>query len=191
MKKTTFAVLLIYVSVACEAFTIAKAPILFQGMDEVPLTSVCEPKATDPEIDHQNYSYILKCLPRIDEYAGEKLIRKNLAEIFSSHVEYDGVTKRVTNIKFFMQDEAYEGVEKLLEAKYGKGESDNGYSHIKRWFGDQYGIAAISLGTLNWPSGSYTELTIHTHAMAEAWDKARERDLRNMEEKKAKAFKAL
>lgn len=199
--------------VAVKTETITKSPILFQGLDEVPLTSICA-QNIEPSIYEKYRGLFLACTPNIDEYAGQKIIKKNdpipafnEASISSySEVIYDHATKRVAGITFIMSGGAYGSVMELLETKYGNVEKDpqapspvTEQSKSYRWIGDKEMSSFISLrwngatlrGIFGEAKPAYTEVTIVTAAMRIVEKATEERMKREVEARKAEALKKL
>ena len=184
-----------------EPVAIAKSKILFQGLDEVPLTSICA-QNIEPSL-YQRFRGFLACTPNIDEYAGAKIIKKVDTKEFGevsipaySEVVYDPATKRVAGITFVMNDGAYGSVMELLETKYGEVDK----VHMRAlWFGDVKMNSFISLdregATLSGIFGpakpAYTVVTIVTEAMRIVEKATEERIMREAEARKAESLKKL
>lgn len=201
MKNTLLAILLIGSASMCVALPVANAPILFKGMDEVPLASIC--KSGSIFFMHDFEGNIGLCTPSVDEYVGEKLIRrsKDGREFFSnySHVEYDLESKKVMSINFVMGYDVFERVKEILEIKYGKAQKDSRAPDVSYWYGDKNGNALMYLGKSE-PKSSFlgspasdgqTDLVIITSAMRKIRAALESRELRARQEKIRKAVKDL
>jgi len=119
MRKTTLAFVLMGASFVCAGESITKAPILFKGMDEIPIASIC----TSETIASEDDSFGV-CALIVDEYAGEKIIQRSKDDgkfyLDYSHAQYDLESKKVMSINFVMRYGAFDRVSGILELKYGK-----------------------------------------------------------------------
>jgi hypothetical protein len=204
MKKTALAILLMSSAFGCIALQIANAPILFKGMDEVPITSICSSGSIffKDGIDGNKGM----CTPSIDEYAGEEIIQRSkdsreshLSYMEYSYVEYDLESKKVMSLNFVMRYGAIDRLREILESKYGKAQKDPRVPRIRYWYGDKNGNAFMYLEEWE-PKSSFlgspategqTNLVIVTAAMAKVQDAVEARVLRSSRENKAKAIKGL
>jgi hypothetical protein len=193
MRTVAVAIAIFILSIACQAATVANAPILFQGADHVHVESICS-----SELGLDIFSEYKRCKPRIEEYAGEKLIQQSESNPRDySYVEYDPVTGNVTALCFYMKLYAYSRIKEVLEAKYGTSQTDRS-SATEYWYGDVKGKAMIYLAKYkdntrasDQKSSGYTYVTIITSAMRSAREAFEERQVRERMERKAKAIKGL
>lgn len=198
MKKTTLAILLMGSGFVCVAGSIANAPILFKGMDEVPITSICTSENISPKDEN-----IGLCTPNIDEYVGEKIIQrsKDGREFYLnySHVKYDLESKKVMGLTFVMRYGVLDRVREILEIKYGKAQQERHLPGVNYWYGDKDGHALIYLDETESRSSflgspatdGKTTLVIITAAMRKVEYAVEARELRSTQEKKTKALKGL
>lgn len=198
MNKSFVAIIMFCVAFTSDATSFAKVPILFQGMDEVPLASICKDKI---EPHHVNvFLGYRECSLNIDHYAGQRLIHMSKENWFNySKVTYDPITNKVLSINFVMGWWAYKDVKGVLEVKYGKSQESTSDTEDV-WFGDKYKKTYIHLSKneekrsiLGGASGSPASisLVINTSAMDKANDiLEKRRDLKD-EEEKVKAVKGL
>lgn len=193
MKKAIIAPLIFGVSLACLAVTVANAPILFKGIDDVPLESVCS-----SDFGSDALGAYKMCKPRIEEYAGEELIHKrDNDQIHYSFVEYDPVTRKITSINFLMNLYSYGRIKQVLEAKYGSPQKSPSTGDTEYWYGDAYGETMIYISKFdsyshlgrNYSGG--TQVVIITAAMRKARKAFEDRQDRERQERKAKAVKGL
>ncbi len=200
MKKTALAILLMGSICICTALPIANAPILFKGMDEVPITSIC---ASGSIFFRGPWNDNGLCTPSIDEYVGEKIIRrsKDGPELYFdySYVEYDLESKKVMSLNFVMRYGAIDRVREILEIKYGKAQKDPRSPGTSFWYGDKDGSARIHLSERE-PRSSFqgseategqTNLGIITSSMRRVREAVEARELRSSQEHKTKALKGL
>ena len=142
------------------------------------------------------------CTPRIDEYAGVKIIKKNGTnpgfDTLYSEVVYDPATKRVGGITFVMNRDAYWQVMELLKVKYGEVET-NRDTRVVYWHYDKGSRSYISLMRneatecclRGQAKPAHTEVNIKTSAMLISEAAAEEGRRRENREKNAKALKGL
>lgn len=202
MKKVSLAVLLMGTCLACFGLSVAKEPILFKGLDEVPFTSIC----TSDSMPNILIKSIMACALNMDEYAGEKLIKRSKSDNGDvpfyynySHAEYDLVTKKIINLHFVMRQGALDRVKEVLEAKYGKAQTDGTSPSVFYWYGDKDGstfvyltekqLSGKNLGDLS--AGRATILVIITKAMRNAEYEMSARNARVYRENKERAIKGL
>jgi hypothetical protein len=72
MKKIAISLFVLFAAFVCQAVQVTKTPILFQGMDVVPLNSIC---SSDMEPGYSDE--YRRCNRYIDDYAGYKIIKKS------------------------------------------------------------------------------------------------------------------
>ena len=198
MRKTTLAFVLMGASFVCAGESITKAPILFKGMDEIPITSIC----TSETIASGNDSFGV-CALSLDEYAGEKVIQRSKDDGKSyldySHAQFDLESKKVISLYFVMRYGAFDRVSEILELKYGKANKDGDSTNTYSWYGDKDRNALIRLVRYE-PKASFmgqpdsdgsTVLIIITAAMRKVEDAVKTRELRSRQENKIKALKGL
>ena len=201
MKKTALTILLMGLSFVCVAVPIANAPILFKGMNEVPITSIC----TSGSIFFKDAvaGNVGLCTPSIDEYVGEKIIQRSKdgreSYLNYSYVEYDLESKKVMSLNFVMRYGVIDRVKEILESKYGKAQKDPRVSGTSYWYGDKDGSALMYLRESE-PRSSFlgspatdgqTDLVIITASMRRVRDAVEARELRSSQEHKTKALKGL
>ena len=147
VKKTALAILLMSSVFVCAAFQIANAPILFKGMDEVPITSICSSGSIFFKGGSDENRGM--CTPSIDEYAGEKIIQRGKDGrewyLSYSYVEYDLESNKVMGLNFVMRYGAIDRVREILESKYGKAQKDPKVPMTRYWYGDKDGNAFMYL----------------------------------------------
>lgn len=201
LKKTALAILLMSSVFVCAAFQIANAPILFKGMDEVPITSICSSGSIF--FKGRSFENNGMCTPSVDEYAGEKIIQRGKdgreSYMSYSYVEYDLESNKVMSLNFVMRYGAIDRVREILESKYGKAQKDPAHPGISYWYGDKDGSAFMYLNEWE-PKSSFlgspategqTNLVIITAAMRKVGNAVEARQLRSSQKNKEKALKGL
>ena len=193
MKKRRLAGLLILAVCASKVDADAGTPILFQGKDLVQLASVCT-SGLDSVV-----SGIFECSPVMDEYAGEKIIKKKVnagdkstAKLLDSQyssVGYDAITKDVLGIKLIMRYEAFKSVKEVLESKYGR--PDFSDENSASWIGKGTLFLQRSNKKLSFEHDYYSRIDISTRAMLQAQENYRKRNENEEKKRKTQAVKDL
>lgn len=171
---------------------VANAPILFQGIDEVALKSICL-----SDYGLTSFEQYMHCKPNIDEYAGEKIIHREKNKKMYSYVEYDSSSGRVVSMRFVVDGLAYERVKDVLISKYGSPQFDSSTGSTPYWYGDKDGESFIYLEKNDcglWDGGDCTKtagITIITSAMRKARNISDARKERERVERKAQAIRGL
>lgn len=171
---------------------VANAPILFQGIDEVALKSICL-----SDYGSTSFGQYMHCKPNIEEYAGEKIIHREKNRKRYSYIEYDSSSGRVVAMHFVVNGIAYKRVEEVLISKYGLPQFDSSTGSTPYWYGDKDGESFIYLDKSDcglWDGGECTKtagITIITSAMRKARNISDARKERERVERKAQAIKGL
>jgi hypothetical protein len=168
------------------AVQVATHPILFQGQDDVTFDKICL-KALGKGL----LTELHECSLKIAEYAGQKLID-------GSYAEFDPKSRKIANIRFKMDFDAYENIKSVLTEKYGPAQIEKSTDAIY-WYGDKERSSLIyiskshpySSGLNSVASKGATNLVIITKSMRSVMDEFdRNRDLK-ANQQRAKAVRDL